>query len=83
MSLRGRPGSGSHPYAAAPNGYSQFAAEMPPAQQPAGSPTGYTVPVPVSVYSEHTAYQASLLGVSMTLIGCMSGGHAAIPLSSK
>ena len=59
MSLRGRPGSGAHPYAAAPNGYQQFTPEPPAAQQQPGSPSGYTVPVPVSVYTEHTAYQVS------------------------
>ncbi len=59
MSLRGRPGSGAHPYAVAANGYQPFTPEPMPAQQQPGSLTGYTVPVPVSVYTEHTAYQAS------------------------
>ena len=59
MSLRGRPGSGAHPYAAAANGYQQFTPEPAAQQQQQGSGTGYTVPVPASVYTEHTAYQVS------------------------
>ncbi len=67
MSLRGRPGSGHHPYAAAANGYQQFTPEPMPAQQQPGSQTGYTVPVPVSVYTEHTAYQVSWLCIARLL----------------
>ena len=55
MSLRGRPGSGSHPYAAAQNGYTPYGSDA----QPPPNAVGYTVPVPVSVYAEQDTYQVS------------------------